>query len=190
MQFKSTAVLHYVEGVSELLRRCIQQQGIGADFRSDTTLRSHAAKSTSVKRVDLCKRGWKNTREMRFLHIKGCAKRVYICKNQTFWNKQNFDENIAWVMQVTQWMELGQERVHSCTNRRATCMQGKRLFYPFLAFPWLKRTSVILQANRWAPLEELALHQSLFSKVRSVLYHRTQFSPYRYWRENNHTMHT
>ena len=82
MQFKSTAVLHYVEGVSELLRRCIQQQGIGADFRSDTTLRSHAAKSTSVKRVDLCKRGWKNTREMRFLHIKGCAKRVYICKTK------------------------------------------------------------------------------------------------------------
>ncbi|CAH3040999.1 unnamed protein product [Pocillopora meandrina] len=38
MQFKSTAVLHYVEGVSELLRRCLQQQGIGADFRSDTQI--------------------------------------------------------------------------------------------------------------------------------------------------------
>ena len=38
MQFKSTAVLHYLEGVSELLRRCLQQQGIGADFRSDTQI--------------------------------------------------------------------------------------------------------------------------------------------------------
>ena len=84
MQFKSTAVLHYVEGVSEPLRRCPQQQGIGADFRSDTTLRSHAAKSTLVKREDLFNRGWKNTREMRFLYIKGCTRIVYICKNKTF----------------------------------------------------------------------------------------------------------
>ena len=57
MQFKSTAVLHYVEGVSEPIRRCLQQQGIGADFRSDTTLRSHAAKSALVKREDLFNRG-------------------------------------------------------------------------------------------------------------------------------------
>ena len=64
-----------------------EQQGIGADFRSDTTLRSHAAKSTLVKREDLFNRGWKNTREMRFLYIKGCTRIVYIyiCKN-----KQNF----------------------------------------------------------------------------------------------------
>ena len=63
-----------------------EQQGIGADFRSDTTLRSHAAKSTLVKREDLFNRGWKNTREMRFLYIKGCTRIVYIYAktNKTF----------------------------------------------------------------------------------------------------------
>ena len=39
--FKSTAVLPYIKGVSEALRRCLQQQGIRAVFKSDTTLRSH-----------------------------------------------------------------------------------------------------------------------------------------------------
>ena len=40
-EFKSTAVLPYVKEVSEPLRRCLQQQGIRAVFKSDTTLRSH-----------------------------------------------------------------------------------------------------------------------------------------------------
>ncbi|KAL9963165.1 hypothetical protein ACROYT_G032340 [Oculina patagonica] len=38
--FKSTAVLPYVKGLSEQLRRCLQQQGVRAVFKSETTLRS------------------------------------------------------------------------------------------------------------------------------------------------------
>ena len=37
----SPAVLPYIKGVSEPLRRCLQQQGIRAVFKSDTTLRLH-----------------------------------------------------------------------------------------------------------------------------------------------------
>ena len=40
-KFKSTAVLPYVKGLSEQLRRCLQQQGIRAVSKSETTLRSH-----------------------------------------------------------------------------------------------------------------------------------------------------
>ena len=40
-EIKSTAVLPYVKGSSEALRRCPQKQGIRTAFRSDTTLRSH-----------------------------------------------------------------------------------------------------------------------------------------------------
>ena len=40
-EFKSTAVLPYVQGVSEPLRRCLEQQGIRTVFKSETTLRSH-----------------------------------------------------------------------------------------------------------------------------------------------------
>ena len=40
-KFKSTAVLPYVKGLSDQLRRCLQQQGVRAVFRSETTLRSH-----------------------------------------------------------------------------------------------------------------------------------------------------
>ena len=41
-EFKSTAVLPYIKkGVSEPLRRCLQQQGIRTVFKSNTTLRSH-----------------------------------------------------------------------------------------------------------------------------------------------------
>ena len=40
-EFKSTAVLPHIKGVSEVLRRCLQQQGIRTVFKSDTTLRSH-----------------------------------------------------------------------------------------------------------------------------------------------------
>ena len=40
-EFKSTAILPYVQGVSEPLRRCLEQQGIRTIFKSDTTLRSH-----------------------------------------------------------------------------------------------------------------------------------------------------
>ncbi|KAL9965271.1 hypothetical protein ACROYT_G029046 [Oculina patagonica] len=38
-EFKSTAVLPYVKGLSEQLRRCLQQQGVRAVFKSETTLR-------------------------------------------------------------------------------------------------------------------------------------------------------
>ena len=42
-EIKSTAVLAlpYINGLSEALRRCLQQQDIQAVFRSHTTLRSH-----------------------------------------------------------------------------------------------------------------------------------------------------
>ena len=40
-EFKSTAVQPYIKGVSESLRRCLQQQGVRNVFKSDTTLRSH-----------------------------------------------------------------------------------------------------------------------------------------------------
>ena len=40
-EFKSTAVLPYVKGLSHQLRRCLQQQGVRAFFKSETTLRSH-----------------------------------------------------------------------------------------------------------------------------------------------------
>ena len=41
-EFKSTAVLPSVQGVSESLRRCLEQQGIRTVFKSDTTLPSHS----------------------------------------------------------------------------------------------------------------------------------------------------
>ena len=40
-KFKSTAVLPCIKGVSEVLCRCLQQQGVRTVFKSDTTLRSH-----------------------------------------------------------------------------------------------------------------------------------------------------
>ena len=40
-EFKSTAVLLYIKGVSEVLGRCLQQQGVRNVFKSDTTLRSY-----------------------------------------------------------------------------------------------------------------------------------------------------
>ena len=43
-EFKATAVLPYVKGMSEQLRRCLQQQGVGAVFMSETTLRSQLAR--------------------------------------------------------------------------------------------------------------------------------------------------
>ena len=39
-EFKATAVLLYVKGLSEQLRHCLQQQGVRAVFKSETTLRS------------------------------------------------------------------------------------------------------------------------------------------------------
>ena len=41
IEYNSTAVLPYVKGLSEQLRRCLQQQGIRIVFKSETTLRSH-----------------------------------------------------------------------------------------------------------------------------------------------------
>ena len=40
-EFKSTAVLPYIKGVAEVLRRCLQQQGVCTVFKSDTTLKSY-----------------------------------------------------------------------------------------------------------------------------------------------------
>ena len=40
-EFKSTAVLPYVKGLPEQRRHCLQQQGVRAVFKSETTLRSH-----------------------------------------------------------------------------------------------------------------------------------------------------
>ena len=80
-EFKSTAVLPYIKGVSEVLHRCLQQQGVRTVFKPGTTLRSHlvrpkdtleptkqdgpasikfhvsAAKCTSGKRGERCKTG-------------------------------------------------------------------------------------------------------------------------------------
>ena len=39
-EFRATAVLPYVKGLSEQLRSCLQQQGVRAVFKSETTLRS------------------------------------------------------------------------------------------------------------------------------------------------------
>ena len=81
MEYKSTAALPYVKGLSEQLRRCLQQQGIRAIFQSETTLRSHlvrlkdvveptkqdgvvyAVKSTLVRLEDPCKIESKNMSE-------------------------------------------------------------------------------------------------------------------------------
>ena len=40
-EFKTTAVLPYVEGFSGQLHRCLQQQGVRAILKSETKLRSH-----------------------------------------------------------------------------------------------------------------------------------------------------
>ncbi|XP_068671074.1 uncharacterized protein [Montipora foliosa] len=45
IEYKSTAVLGYVKGLSEQRRRCLQQQGIRAVFKSETTLRSHLVRA-------------------------------------------------------------------------------------------------------------------------------------------------
>ena len=37
IEFKATAVLAYAKGLSEQLRRCLQQQGVRAVFKSQTT---------------------------------------------------------------------------------------------------------------------------------------------------------
>ena len=44
IEYKSTAVLPYIKGLSETLRRNLQQQGIRTVFKSDTTLRSQLVK--------------------------------------------------------------------------------------------------------------------------------------------------
>ena len=41
IEYKSTAVLPCVKGLSEQLHRCLQLQGIRTVFKSETTLRSH-----------------------------------------------------------------------------------------------------------------------------------------------------
>ena len=46
--FKPTAVLPYIKGVSEVLHPCMQQQGIRTVFKSDTMLRSHLVRPKDV----------------------------------------------------------------------------------------------------------------------------------------------
>ena len=53
-EFKSTAVLPYVQGVSKPLRRCLEQQCIRTVFKSETTLRSHLVRPEDT--VDPAKR--------------------------------------------------------------------------------------------------------------------------------------
>ena len=53
-EFKSTAVLPHVQGVSEPLRRCLEQRGIRTFSKSDTTLRSHQkTPSTRLNKMTL-----------------------------------------------------------------------------------------------------------------------------------------
>ena len=47
-KFKATAVLPYVKGLSEQLRRCPQQLGVRAVFKSETTLRSQLVRPKDV----------------------------------------------------------------------------------------------------------------------------------------------
>jgi len=47
-EIKSTAVLPYIKGLSEALRRDLQQQGIHTVFKSDTTLSSHLVQPKDV----------------------------------------------------------------------------------------------------------------------------------------------
>ena len=54
-EFKSIAVLLYFQGVSELLRHCLEQQGIRTFFKSDTTLPSHFMRPKDT--VDPAKQG-------------------------------------------------------------------------------------------------------------------------------------
>ena len=44
-EFKATAVLRYVKGLSQQLRGCLQQQGLRAVFESETTLRSQLVRT-------------------------------------------------------------------------------------------------------------------------------------------------
>ena len=84
--FKATAVVPYVKGLSQQLRRSLQQQGVRAVFKSETTLRSqlvrpkdavdptkqdgvvyripvNAARCTSERLEDLCKTELRSTIE-------------------------------------------------------------------------------------------------------------------------------
>ena len=51
-EFKTTAVLPYAKGLSEQLRRCLQQQGVRAVFKSETTLRSQYDRKTPSTRLN------------------------------------------------------------------------------------------------------------------------------------------
>ena len=52
-EFKATAVLPSVKILFEQLRRCLQQQGVRAVFKSETTLRSQLVRPKDA--VDLAK---------------------------------------------------------------------------------------------------------------------------------------
>ena len=51
--FKAASVLPYVKGLSQQLRRCLQQQDVRAVFKSETTLRSQLVRPKDA--VDLAK---------------------------------------------------------------------------------------------------------------------------------------
>ena len=48
IEFKATAVLPYVKGLFEQLHRSLQQQGVRAVFKSDTTLRSYLVRPKTL----------------------------------------------------------------------------------------------------------------------------------------------
>ena len=54
--FKFMTVLLYIKGVSEVLRRCLQHQGIRTVFKSETTLRFHFKCHLETTRTNETKR--------------------------------------------------------------------------------------------------------------------------------------
>ena len=52
-EFKATAVLPYVKGLSEQLRRCLQKQGVHVVFKSETTLRSQLVRPKDDQKSSL-----------------------------------------------------------------------------------------------------------------------------------------
>ena len=47
-EFNAKSVFPYIKGVSEVLDRCLQHQGIRTVFKSDTSLRSHLIRPKDV----------------------------------------------------------------------------------------------------------------------------------------------
>ncbi len=109
MEFKSTAVLPYIKGVSEVLPRCLQQ-GVHTVFKSDTTLRSHLVRPKDAlepgKQDDgvpcECGKAYigetvraiqdrieKHNRDIRLAHTKYCRRNVAINISKRFYRETN-----------------------------------------------------------------------------------------------------